>query len=180
MNRRTSFLLLLALVLIVIRVAVSWQNSDGVATFFSLDTGTYSLDAAEQKKLDVLSTHPVLTSKTKTRNARDLNPSKRNPFLFGRPPAPETIITAPVLEPEIVIEQTVVETRFSGRLIGMTELADSGKKRVLLETSEGNLLLTEGELIDGRYKVLEITYEHTVIGDTQSGQQHTLTYLDEP
>jgi len=41
-------------------------------------------------------------------------------------------------------------------------------------------LLTEGELIDDRYEIHQITIEHVTIIDTKSGQELVLPFVEEP
>lgn len=185
-DKRTGWLLFIVIALIIIRVGVSWQGSESSTPFFQIGEESYELDSPEQRKVLMLKNHPTLEQTSSTQPSESgktkLSSYKRNPFLYGRPPAPKRpVVKIPVIVPKTNLQQkTEAESRFSGKLFGYTERLSSGTKTVMLETAEETLYLKEGELIDKRYAIKEITTEYIIILDQKSGQELVLTYLDGP
>jgi len=181
-NKRMVVLIGIVLVLVAARLFVSFGDSQVTGSLFGFGNEEFQLNPAEEKKMSTLVQHPLLNAGSSDQAAPDLEPD-RNPFIFGRPPEPEKIerpIEKPVMFEQVIKPEPEIQQRFSGKLFGMTEFPKSGRKTVLLETSNETMLLTEGELIDDRYEIHQITIEHVTIIDTKSGQELVLPFVEEP
>jgi hypothetical protein len=183
-NKRVLWLSVIAGILLIARIVVSLEDIKSPGALFNIGSmENYQLDTPEARKLNILKSHPVLvmamSSQSGSSAKKENRGTTRNPFLFGRPVAPERIQVPRSVEMPVTViepEKTKMEYRFSGELQGMTVFPESGKKTVLLYTSQETLLLKEGEMIDERYRVKLISREKVTIIDTVSGQKLDLFF----
>ncbi len=108
--------------------------------------------------------------------ATRLRPSTRNPFRFGAPKASTSRAHVAGVPPaSIVAEPAAVQAPPAYALSGIAERqTPQGLKRTAVLSGNGQLyVVTEGEMVGGRYTVVRVDPEAVLLRDSDS-TEHTL------
>jgi hypothetical protein len=102
----------------------------------------------------------------------------RNPFTFGRPPAPPTPPAPPpqVAQPPPPPPQPVWPPPIALKLVTIVDGPDGRRQASLKDpTSGATFLAIEGAIVDGRYKVVKVAQQSVVVSYVDGSGQRTLT-----
>jgi hypothetical protein len=101
----------------------------------------------------------------------------RNPFTFGRPPAPPTppapppqVFTPPAPPPPAWPPPIAL------KLVTIIDGPDGRRQASLKDPASGSTFLAvEGAIVDGRYKVVKVAQQSVVVSYVDGSGQRTLT-----
>lgn len=168
------------LVLILANVYYRWGGSSFEnAMFWTEDGIDTQYSGALQRTLDVVKGSPRLSFRNQ--NPQLASPEiERNPFIFGvdrraeaaqrqrlaeiRQAREEAMATA---ETQAVTEVVVVEEDpgFSGEVLGIFENLENGVRKAAISTDQGLQIVSAGDVIARRYRVVDVTYGYLRLHD---------------
>jgi hypothetical protein len=165
---RTRQLALLAIALVALAV-VGWRylgTSVGPATARPSTSNTQARTAQTSDPAKAALPEPVDLGKLEP--VPDAPVTSRNPFRFGTPPAPPPqprVEAPPVVRPPAPVVPAgpppppPIPLKFIGRVV----LPDRRVVAALSDTKGGVFEVTEGQIVDGRYRVVKIGEESVII-----------------
>jgi hypothetical protein len=169
MSRRFQLYLLLALLLLL--ATVIWYNRDSS----SQTTGFLTL-SGEFTPLSVENPFLRLDKLERIRKL-EYKGAGRVIFSFQAPPKPKPLPPQPVnLEPPKPVE---VPLQLPVKFFGVVSDPRSGNKRACFTNGEDVFILSEGELLQNRYRLLRIGNSTADFEDLQTGKRASLP-LEQP
>jgi len=107
------------------------------------------------------------------------DPSGRNPFRFGQPPAPPVVARPPVEQPVYVAPppQPPPPPQVPLQLLSLGKVTDTNQRLInLIDDAGTNFWVrpVEGEIIDGKYKLVKVNADSVIVAFRDGSGQKPL------
>lgn len=198
MSSKLRVRLLLAVFVILIGLNLYVQLGESgfdSRNFFGDGTGLdTNYSATLTRNLEDIRNSPKLAFRDREKSQIEPN-IKRNPFIFGADrqaeaaqqerlkaleAARQEVLEAAKNQPLIVEVQPEPEPGFQGEVVGIFENLSNGVRKATLRTEEGLLTIAAGDLINRRFRVLEVTYAQILMRDLKEQRNIELQVSPKP
>jgi hypothetical protein len=180
--QRTRQLALLGLLLVVLAIVVYRyvlpEVSNGVAEPATTPTRASNPQVRPAGTPNAASQLPEPLKLAALEPVPDAPEVVRNPFAFGVPPKPPVVAApAPIYTPPPPPPKPQWPPPIDLKLVTIVDGPDGRRQASLKDPVSGvAFLAAEGEIVDGRYKVLKVAQSSVVVSYVDGSGQRTLTF----
>lgn len=192
---RVRLLLGIFILLIGANIYFRWGSSSLDRALFFGDGATLDTQysATLTRKMDEIRDSPLLSFRERTAITAN-DEAERNPFIFGvdrrqeaaqrerlealavaRQEAMEAATAQPI--EEVVVQETAA---FKADVIGVFENLANGVRKATLSTEDGLFTVGAGDMIEGRFRVVSVSYQSIQLFDTQQKRDIELRVDPQP